>query len=265
MDQMFDHTHDALSTAVQFQRTQQVALALQRSLLAEPPDQAALEVVARYLPSPAAAEVGGDWYDSFVHPDGATVLAVGDVEGHDLAAAVAMSQLRNMLRVLTVDRADRPGEILRRLNIAMESLVPEVIATCILARVEEPEPGRWRLDYAVAGHPPPLLVTPDGDCRLLEGAANPLLGLVFDQPYGSAVEPLPPHSTLLLYTDGLVERPGEDLGKGLEWLCEQASALARRPLETFCDDLLESLPTPGTDDIAVIALRLPGDPRDILR
>jgi PAS domain S-box-containing protein len=258
MAQMFEHTHDALSTTVQFQRTQQVALALQHSLLAEPPDQADLKVVARYLPSPAAAEVGGDWYDSFVLPEDATVLAIGDVAGHNLDAAVQMSQLRNMLRALAVDRPGRPGEILGRLNIAMESLVPEAIATCALARVEQSPSGQWQLDYAVAGHPPPLLVTPDGDCRLLEGAANPLLGVVFDQPYDNAIEPLPPHSTLLLYTDGLIERPGQDLGKGLEWLCERASALVRRPLDGMCDGFLDGLPTTLTDDIALIALRVPG-------
>ncbi|SEG91974.1 PAS domain S-box-containing protein [Thermomonospora echinospora] len=258
IDQMFKHTHNALSKAVQFQRTQQVALALQHSLLAEPPDHADLRIVARYLPSPAAAEVGGDWYDSFVLPDGATVLAIGDAAGHNLDAAVQMSQLRNILRALTVDRPGRPGEILRRLNIVMESLVPDTTATCALARIEQPQPGRWQLNYAVAGHPPPLLVTPDGDCRLLEDATNPLLGVVFDQPYDSAVEHLPPCSTVLLYTDGLIERPGENLDQGLERLREQASALARRPLEGFCDGLLNSLlATTGTDDIALIALRAP--------
>ncbi|MEV4476333.1 SpoIIE family protein phosphatase [Nonomuraea sp. NPDC049504] len=256
--QMFEHIHDALSTIVQFQRTQQVALALQHSLLSEPADHADLQIVARYLPSPAAAEVGGDWYDSFVLPGGATVLAIGDVAGHDLEAAVQMSQLRNMLRALTVDRPCPPGQILRRLNIAMQSLAPDATATCALARVEQPQPGRWQLNYAVAGHPPPILVTRDGDCRLLEEAANPLLGVVFDQPYDSAVEPLPPGSTVLLYTDGLVERPGEDLGRGLERLREQASAFARRPLDGFCDGLLNSLlATTSTDDIALIALRVP--------
>jgi PAS domain S-box-containing protein len=256
--QMFEHIHDTLSATAQFQRTQQVALALQHSLLAEPPDLADLPIVARYLPSPAAAEVGGDWYDSFVLPDGATVLAIGDVAGHNLDAAVQMSQLRNMLRALIVDRPGRPGEILRRLNIAMQSLAPDTTATCALARIEQLQPGQWQLNYALAGHPPLLLVTPDGDSRLLDDAANPMLGVIFDQPYDSAIEHLPPQSTLLLYTDGLIERPGEDLDRGLERLREQASTLARRPLEGFCDGILNSLlATTGTDDIALIALRMP--------
>ncbi|MBO2463585.1 SpoIIE family protein phosphatase [Actinomadura violacea] len=257
MRQIFEHTHDALSGAVRFHRTQQVALALQHGLLAEPPELDDLQIVARYMASPAAAEVGGDWYDSFVLPDGATVVAIGDVAGHDLAAAVEMSQLRNMLRVLTADRLAPPGEILRRLNNAMETVAPEATATCILARIEGPDRGRWQVNYAVAGHPPPLLVTPGGDGRFLQEATNPLLGFPFDQHYKSSTEPLPPGSTLLLYTDGLVEHPGEHLDNGLDRLRRHTSTLAHRSLEHLCDGLLDDLPTTGTDDIAMIAVRTP--------
>ncbi|QKG18717.1 serine phosphatase RsbU regulator of sigma subunit-like protein [Actinomadura verrucosospora] len=257
MRQIFEHTHDALSGAVRFHRTQQVALALQHGLLAEPPELSDLRIVARYMASPTAAEVGGDWYDSFVLPDGATVVAIGDVAGHDLAAAVEMSQLRNMLRVLTADRLAPPGEILRRLNNAMETVAPEATATCILARVEGPDHGRWQVNYSVAGHPPPLLVTPGGDGHFLHEATNPLLGFPFDQLYRSSTVPLPPSSTLLLYTDGLVEHPGEHLDTGLDRLRRHAATLADRPLEHLCDDLLKDLPTTGTDDIALIAVRTP--------
>ncbi|WP_346049171.1 SpoIIE family protein phosphatase [Actinomadura chokoriensis] len=256
LEQIFEHAHDALSGAVKFHRTQQVALALQHSLLAEPPEHADLHIVARYTASPAGAEVGGDWYDSFVLPDGATVMAIGDVAGHDLAAAVDMSRLRNMLRVLTADRLAPPGEILRRLNSAMETVAPEATATCVLGRVEEPEPGRWQFNYAVAGHPPPLLVTGDGGGRFLEEAVNPLLGMPFGT-YHSATEPLPPGSTLLLYTDGLVEHPGEHLDRGLDRLRRHACTLAHQPLEQMCDALVADLPVTGTDDIAVIAVRTP--------
>ncbi|WP_433246748.1 SpoIIE family protein phosphatase [Actinomadura nitritigenes] len=261
MRQMFDHAHDALSSAIEYHRTQRVALALQHSLLAEPPVVPGLEIAARYRASPATAEVGGDWYDSFVLPDGAAVLAIGDATGHDLAATVAMSQLRNILRSLIVDRQECPGDVLRRLNIAMETLIPEGSATCALARVADGGPDGMRLDYAVAGHPPPVLVCPDGSVDLLEDAANPLLGLgpLFDEPYHSAQVRLPPGCTVLLYTDGLVERPGEHLDKGLERLCEQAGRFARRPLPAFCDGLLTRLPTAGIDDLAMIALRVPPD------
>ncbi|WUI04496.1 SpoIIE family protein phosphatase [Spirillospora sp. NBC_00431] len=256
MKQVFNHTHDALSGAVQYHRSQQLALALQHSLLADPPVLADLQLAARYLASPAAAGVGGDWYDSFVLPDGATALVIGDVAGHDLAAAVEMSRLRNMLRVLTADRLTPPSEILRRLNTAMETVDPEATATCVLSRVEEIEPGRWQLNYAIAGHPPPLLLTPGGEGRFLDDVADPLLGSPLDEPYRGATEPLPAGSTLLLYTDGLIERPGEDPDTSLNRLRRHASALAPRPLEDFCDGLLDTMPSTGTDDIAMIALRV---------
>jgi PAS domain S-box-containing protein len=257
MGRMFDHAHDALSAAIQYHRTHRVAIALQHSLLADPPEIPGREIVARYRPSPATAEVGGDWYDSFLLPGGAIMLAIGDVAGHDLAAAVAMSQLRNILRGLIVDRREPPGKILRRLNLAMDTLTPTGTATCALARVDEPEPGRARLTYALAGHPPPVLISPDGSCRMLEDAVNPMLGLghLVDRPYLSATLPLPPDHTLLLYTDGLIERPGENLTQGIERLCAQAGLLAHKPLAAFCKGLLTDLPTSDTDDIAVIALR----------
>lgn len=255
--QMFDHAHDALTTAMRFQRTQRVSLALQHSLLAEPPEVPGLDIAARYRPSPAAAEVGGDWYDSFVLRDGTTVLVIGDVAGHDLSAAVDMGQIRNMLRGLAVDREEPPGDILRRLNTAMAILSPDSTATCVLARVEGSGTQGRRLHFGVAGHPPPLLVTAGGGARLLDEAVNPLLGLLVDQPYVSAVEPLPPRSTLLLYTDGLIEHPGENLDVGLDRLCRKAAELATAPLAAFCDGVLTGLPVTGADDIAVIALRVP--------
>ncbi|WP_310741408.1 SpoIIE family protein phosphatase [Microbispora sp. H10670] len=257
MREMLDHTHDAVSKALRFRRSQRVALALQHSLLAEPPRVPGLEIAARYQASPTAAEIGGDWYDAFVPSGGALDLVIGDVAGHDLAAAVCMSQVRNMLRALAVDRDESPGHVLRRLNAALETLNGESTATCVLTRAEREEEGGWRLAYSVAGHPPPLLVTGDGRSRFLRDARNPLLGLDHDRPWASAVEPLPPHATLLLYTDGLVERRGEDIGDGLERLRRCAEPLARAPLGRFCDELLTGMPLTGEDDIAMIALRLP--------
>ncbi|PZG05542.1 SpoIIE family protein phosphatase [Nonomuraea aridisoli] len=255
---MLDHAHAHLSNAMRFQRTQRVALALQNYLLPDPPRVPGLEIAARYRASATAAEIGGDWYDSFVSPDGSTILTIGDVAGHDLAAAVTMSQLRNMLRGLAMDRREPPGDILRRLNIATELLDDEDTATCILARVEGQDEGARWVRYSVAGHPPPLLVTPEGEARYLEGAVNPMLGVAYDMPRTTAVASLPPGSTLLLYTDGLVEMPGEHLDAGLERLRLAAASMAREPLDVFCDLLLTRLPMAHKDDIAMIAVRLPG-------
>ncbi|TQS26960.1 SpoIIE family protein phosphatase [Microbispora sp. KK1-11] len=257
MREMLDHAHDAISKALRFRRAQRVALALQHSLLAEPPHVPGLELAARYQASPTAAEIGGDWYDAFLLSCGAVKLVIGDVAGHDLAAAVCMSQVRNMLRALAVDRDESPGDVLRRLNRALETLNGESTATCVLTRLERDDEGLWRLTYSVAGHPPPLLVTGEGEGRFLQDAGNPLLGLCHDQPWISAARPLPPHSTLLLYTDGLIERRGEDLGEGLERLRRCAEPLAREPLGRFCDELLTGMPVTGEDDVAMIALRVP--------
>ncbi|WP_202437704.1 SpoIIE family protein phosphatase [Streptomyces sp. SID5910] len=254
---LVEQTHAPLRSALEYQRTRQVALALQRSLLTAPPEVPGLDIAVRYRPSTVGAEVGGDWYDSFVLRDGAVVLTIGDVAGHDLPAAVTMSQLRNMLRGLALDREEPTGEILHRLDISVQTLYPEGTATCILARVEQPGPGAFRLQYSVAGHPPPLLVAPDGTAGFLTDARDPLIGLVPDPRYTSAQQPLPPGSTLLFYTDGLVERRDEDLQQGLERLRRAASQAAGQPLETLCDDLLVALlPEGGTDDVAMLALRV---------
>lgn len=260
---LLERAHTPLSNALEYQRTRQVALALQRSLLTEPPDVPGLDIAVRYRPSTSAAEVGGDWYDSFVLRDGATVLTIGDVSGHDLPAAVTMSQLRNMLRGLTLDRQEPTGTILRRLDVSLQTLYLECTATCILTRVERPAPGRFQIHYSVAGHPPPLLVEADGTARFLTEGRSPMLGLVPHPEYSSALEPLPPGSTLLLYTDGLVERREEDLTVGLERLRHHASIAVRRPLEAFCDELLADLLTvDNDDDVAMVALRLPASPAD---
>ncbi|MEU9350931.1 SpoIIE family protein phosphatase [Streptomyces griseoloalbus] len=260
---LLGRTHTPLRNALEYQRTRQVALALQRSLLTDPPDVPDLGIAVRYRPSTSAAEVGGDWYDAFELRDGATALTIGDVSGHDLPAAVTMSQLRNMLRGLTLDRQEPTGTILRRLDVAVQTLYLECTATCVLARVERPAPGLFQLNYSVAGHPPPLLVAADGTARFLTEARSPLLGLVPRPDHAGATEPLPPGSTLLLYTDGLVERRGEDLTVGLERLRRHASNAVRLPLEAFCDRLLaDVLTTVGDDDVAMVAVRVPEVPGD---
>jgi serine phosphatase RsbU (regulator of sigma subunit) len=260
---LLERAHTPLRNALEYQRTRQVALALQRSLLTDPPHVPGIGIAVRYRPSTAAAEVGGDWYDSFVLRDGATVLTIGDVSGHDLPAAVTMSQLRNMLRGLALDRQEPTGTILRRLDLSVQTLYLECTATCVLARIERSGTGGLQLHYSVAGHPPPLLVEADGTARFLTGGRSPMLGLVPDPHYDSAVDPLLPGSTLLLYTDGLVERREEDLTVGLERLRHHASATVHSPLEVFCDTLLaDQLTVDNDDDVAMLALRLPMTPTD---
>ncbi|MEI7031735.1 GAF domain-containing SpoIIE family protein phosphatase [Streptomyces pratensis] len=251
----------AIDNARLHAEVQHTAERLQRSLLPEVPDHPPLELAARYQSAMATARVGGDWYDAFVLPDGALALIIGDIAGHDLRAAIMMSQTRNMLRGIACDRKEPPGKILARLDAAHHILSPQQTLTCVYGLVEkmgEDEP--WQFHYAAAGHPAPLLVTHDGETRYLTGGRSMLLGMDPAEQRPAAVERLPPGSTLLLYTDGLIERRAEGLDRGLARLRQHAAALAREPLEAFCDELLTGLADDGTDDVAMIAVRT-GPPR----
>ncbi|MEU3252286.1 SpoIIE family protein phosphatase [Streptomyces sp. NPDC006997] len=236
------------------QSTRSNAEQLQRALLPELPQADQLELTARYVPSSTTAEVGGDWYDAFVLPDGDTALVIGDVSGHDLQAAVAMSTLRNMLRGIAVDRREPPGEVLRRLDLASTTLSPQSTATCVYG-VLKSDGGRWSLHHSSAGHLPPLLTTPSGDARYLDTGGGLLIGMDPEVPRPSGHDGLPPYSTLLFFTDGLIERRGEPIDDAMERLRRHTAAYARAPLDVFCDELVIQLGADSTDDIALLALR----------
>ncbi|MEU3554757.1 SpoIIE family protein phosphatase [Streptomyces fragilis] len=235
--------------------TRGIAEQLQRSLLPVLPELPHLQVAARYVPSSVTAEVGGDWYDCFVLPRGDLAVTIGDVAGHDLAAAVAMSQLRSMLRGIAVDREEPPGEVVRRLDIANHTLYREATATCVYGLVRGPEQGPWDFVHSAAGHLPPLLTTEDGETRYLEEGTGLMLGTGFDMPRPATRVRLPPRATVLLYTDGLIERRGEGLEESLSRLRQHTADLAREPLDVFLDELLIRLGADGADDIALLALR----------
>ncbi|MBP0456993.1 PP2C family protein-serine/threonine phosphatase [Streptomyces montanisoli] len=248
----------AVDNARLHRETQTIAERMQRSLLPPAlPVVGGLGIAARYTPAAATAQVGGDWYDSFVLPQGDTTLIIGDVTGHDLRAAVTMSQLRNMLRGIACDRQEPPGKILARLDTAASALYPNQTATCVYALLKGPEGGPYELDWARAGHPPPLLITADGDTSYLEDAHGMLLGVDPHIERESAHTTLPPGGTLLLYTDGLIERRGEPLDQSLTRLRQHAAALVHHDLDVLCDELLTGLAADSHDDIALLALRLP--------
>ncbi|MER6076127.1 GAF domain-containing SpoIIE family protein phosphatase [Streptomyces sp. NPDC001817] len=260
LDLVEDLTHrtaQAVDNGHLYASVRNIAGHLQRALLPALPDLAPLKAVARYMPARTAAEVGGDWYDCFPLPDGETALIIGDVTGHDLPAAITMGQMRNMLRALACDRLEPPGDTLRRLDTITHTLYGGHTATCIYARLEGSPHHDWRLHFANAGHPPPLLVTPDGGTRYLTTGHSILLGIEPATHRPSSTHTLPAASTLLLYTDGLIERPGEDLDHGLARLRQHAAALAREPLAAFCDELLTGCARDRNDDIALLAVHLP--------
>ncbi|MEU9988854.1 SpoIIE family protein phosphatase [Streptomyces sp. NPDC048045] len=248
-----------IDNARRFGRQRAVAEAMQRNLLPPLPEHGRFQLAARYQPAPPGSQVGGDWYDAFPLRDGTLALVIGDVVGHDLTAAAGMAQLHGILRSLTWDHAGPTGAVVDRLDDAMHAITTVRMATLVLARVEGPDSGPWTLHWTSAGHPPPLLLTPDGNAQYLEAGQGLILGARLGtgghQP--SAAHALPPGSTLLLYTDGLIEVPGSDLDSGLDRLRRHALALAHEPLDTLCDQLSARMLPGSTDDIALLALRLP--------
>ncbi|MEU1553210.1 SpoIIE family protein phosphatase [Streptomyces scabiei] len=253
-----------VDNARRYGRQRAVAEAMQRNLLGPLPQPGRLRLAARYQPAPVGSQVGGDWYDAFELKDGTLALVIGDVVGHDLTAAAGMSQLHGILRSLAWDHVGLPGGVVDRLDDAMPSITTVPMATLVLARVEgHPHDGPWTLRWTSAGHPPPLLLTADGHARYLEAGQGLLLGARLGDGDGdsrpNATEPLPPGSTLLLYTDGLIEIPGSDLDTGLTRLRRHALGLAHASLDTLCDQLLARMPPGSTDDVALLALRLPSE------
>ncbi|GAA3494768.1 SpoIIE family protein phosphatase [Streptomyces prasinosporus] len=250
----------ALDNARLYQRQRKVAETMQRHLLPQLPHVPGLQMTARYLAAPDASQVGGDWYDAFTLPDGATALAIGDVVGHDLDAAAGMAQIRNMLRAYAWSQQEPPSRIVERLDQAVLRITEVTMATMLFARMTV-EGDRWRLWWTNAGHPPPLLVASDGRARYLTEGHGILLGAGSHGPRPDASAELPPGATLVLYTDGLIETPGRSLDEGLGLLRQHAASLAHRPLESFTDLLLErARPSGNDDDVALLALRVPSVP-----
>lgn len=256
--QVAAHAARAIARVHRQSRQAELAEALQRSLLTDPPELDDATVVVRYVPAAEAARVGGDWYDAFLQRDGASVIVIGDVVGHDTEAAAAMGQLRSLLRGIAHYSSAGPAEVLRGLDEAIADMHTDTLATALVARFERPPgPGPRRLFWANAGHPPPILIGPDGAVRLLDGPSGDLLlGVDPETVRSEPMVEIDPGATLFLYTDGLVERRDRVIDEGLEQLVELLGELADRPLEELCDAVLDGmLPTTPQDDVALVALR----------
>ncbi|WP_091240606.1 SpoIIE family protein phosphatase [Klenkia soli] len=239
---------------------QQAALAeeLQRSLLTQPFQPAGADVAVRYTPAAEAARVGGDWYDAFRASDGATTLVIGDVVGHDTAAAAAMGQLRGLLRGIATYSDAGPAEVLRGLDAAMAQLSFPTLATAAVARLVPTGDGGACLRWSSAGHLAPVVLRPDGTLDPPPPwQGDLLLGVDRLAPRVEHDVALAPGSTVLLFTDGLVERRNEDLDTGLARLRAAVEQLADRPLDDLCDELVDLLVHGRPDDdVALVAVRL---------
>ncbi|MCX5335788.1 PP2C family protein-serine/threonine phosphatase [Streptomyces sp. NBC_00140] len=217
----------AIDNARRFERNRDIAETLQRALLTDLPTTPALRLAARYLPATHGLNIGGDWYDAFRQPDGSLVAVIGDVTGHGLHAAVMMSQLRTALRAYAVDGSS-PGTLLTRLHTFLHHLQPDLYATAVIACFHPDEP---TLTWAAAGHPPPVLRTPDGQVHTLDAKPGAMLGIPLNQQIEDHTVHLPPGSTLALYTDGLVERRAQGIDPGIARLADALAAFGPAELE----------------------------------
>ncbi|MBB0229056.1 SpoIIE family protein phosphatase [Streptomyces calidiresistens] len=230
-----------------YHRERRTALTLQRSLLPPvPTDRPGLDLAARYLP--AVSEAGGDWYDVLPQDDGRTGLIVGDVMGKGVHAAAIMGQLRSTTRALA-RLSLPPAELLEHLDATTTGL-GESIATCV--HVVCNPAGGW-CEVTSAGHPPPVMVDPDGRAHLLEVPPARPLG-VGGAVFSPRRVPMPPGATLILYTDGLVEDRRDDIDVGLRTLLNVVSGPSRS-LEAMCDAVLEALHRDPRDDVALLLAR----------
>jgi serine phosphatase RsbU (regulator of sigma subunit) len=252
----------ALDNARLYRAQEQLAEGLQRSLLTEPPEPDHAEIAVRYVPAAEAARVGGDWYDAFLQPGGSTMLVIGDVVGHDTEAAAAMGQLRGLLRGIAAYSDAGPVEVLRGLDAAMTVLQANTLATAAVARFEQTDDelsrGVTRMRWANAGHLPPLVINGDGSvAELAAWHGDLLLGVDPEAERKESVVTLDRGTTVLLYTDGLIERRDDDLDAGMVRLRAALIELADRPLKELLDELLERLVDGRPeDDVALVAVRL---------
>jgi serine phosphatase RsbU (regulator of sigma subunit) len=253
----------ALDNARLYSEQRGLAEALQRSLLTDPPEPADCEIAVRYEPAAEAASVGGDWFDSFLLAEGATVIAIGDVVGHNIEAAAAMGQLRGLLRGIAWTTGAGPAAVLGRLDAAIAGLALDTTATAVVACLEPAGgtavgAGRRVLSWSNAGHPPPVMVDPSGRTTVLDhGAADLLLGIDAGTDRRESLVVLDPGATVVLYTDGLVERRGENLEVGIARLRTTLADTAGLTVEELCDRVLDRmLPGRADDDVALLALRV---------
>ncbi|WP_456845195.1 SpoIIE family protein phosphatase [Cellulomonas sp. P5_C6] len=244
----------ALDNVRLFLAERNAALTLQHSLLPEIPHIAGLDVAAAYVPSTRRTEVGGDWFDVLPLPDGAIGLAVGDVVGHDLRAAAAMGQLRSLLRSYAWEGSS-PGQVLARADELVRGLDLADIATCAYLRWESSDAGA-HVTYARAGHPPPLLRLAGGEVLALDEGLSTPIGLA--GPGGAEAKiDVPAGATLVLYTDGLVERRDRGLREGIAALTAALSALPDGADSTTVKDrLVEAfVGQHQEDDVCLLVVR----------
>jgi GAF domain-containing protein len=244
---------DALSRAIQHDSDRELVISVQRSLLGGTlPDSPGVRLGGYYLPAETRYGIGGDWYDAVLLSDGQMMLVVGDVAGHGLEAAVTMGQMRSAARALAPDHG--PAALLEALDRFLCSTVKEPLATAAVVVID---PAERTLRYCLAGHPPPLLRGPDGTVSVLDEATGVLLGLeTRNRP--EQVVTFVPGSSVVLFTDGLVERRDETFDTGIARLATALKAALPPDPASLGNALVEqSAPyNDRDDDIAILSAYL---------
>ncbi|WP_367319029.1 SpoIIE family protein phosphatase [Streptomyces sp. HUAS ZL42] len=255
--QLATHTGLGVDKAMLYGREVSFADAVQRTMLPPSlPEPTGVRLASRYLPASRSARLGGDWYDAIPLPGNRVALVIGDVMGHSVTSAAIMGQLRTVVQTLAgLDLP--PDEVLHHLDEQAERLGGQHIATCLYASYD---PVRQRLLMANAGHPPPVLLHPDGNVEVVQVPSGTPIGVG-----GGAFEctemAAPSGAALVLYTDGLVESRGSDVVTGVERLVTRLRAARAGPtaLQDLCDEALGSLGSgEREDDIALLAARFMG-------
>jgi hypothetical protein len=248
----------ALARSLRYDVEHATSVAFQRaSLPASLPKTPGVTTAARYLPAADSSAVGGDWYDVIGFADGRVALVVGDVVGHGIEAAAAMGHVRTAVRVLA-GALPEPEALMRMLLPEVSSIRGAIGATMAYGLVD---PVAGRFHYVLAGHPPPLVVRADGGTELLECDPWPPLGVQPPAEPAIGRTTLGPGDAVVLYTDGVVERRGEDLTVGLERLRAVAEDLRDLDPDDLCDALIAAMTPDGqTDDVAMVAIRIESRP-----
>jgi serine phosphatase RsbU (regulator of sigma subunit)/anti-sigma regulatory factor (Ser/Thr protein kinase)/putative methionine-R-sulfoxide reductase with GAF domain len=246
-----------IGLAVDRARQHSVAELLQRTLLpTRLPEVPAFQMAARYLPGADDTRVGGDWYDVVNLPEQRVGVAIGDVVSRGLRAAAVMGQMRTALRAYALD-GEGPGPVLDRLDRLIRGFDEREMATVAYLVLD---PADLSVRYSLAGHLPPLVVGADGEVRTLGDVRSRPIGVAAARRYEEATHQLHRGDTLLLFTDGLVERRGVPLEDGLRELERVAASLAGRHVEEVCDRLLEMAAEAFvSDDVALLTLHVPAE------
>jgi serine phosphatase RsbU (regulator of sigma subunit) len=226
---------------------------LQDSVLVPLPGMAGLDIAARYLPAAEDIGMGGDWYEGIALGDQCYALIVGDVAGHGITAVGEMAQLRAVIGAL-VRIGTSPAEVFAQTTALLQAAAHNPTATATLMLIDT---RAATLTYAAAGHPPPLLRGPDGDCEVLYAARQPILGIPVADAEAAEV-PFPPGAVLVAYTDGLIEVRGESIDVSVERLRAQVGSNGMGPdAEALADRLLEAslAGRQPDDDVALVVVR----------